>query len=138
MAKQTENYEHLGELSRQLRRFLQFRRNEARQRGLSPREYLLLLEIKGLSATRPPNVAVLASRLQIAHSNAVELLQDLLQRGMIKKQRVHSDRRQVLLSLTPKGEHRLRSVVARSLADVRAEGPALLGALRKAMNGHAQ
>ena len=136
MARETEHYESLGELSRQLRRFLQFRREEARQRGLSPREYLLLLEIKGLSAERPPNIAALASRLQIAHSNAVELLQDLYRRGLIKKSRVHSDKRQVLLSLTPKGEYRLRSVVARSLDDVRAEGPALLGALRKAMNGH--
>jgi len=136
MAREIEHYESLGELSRQLRRFLQFRRHEARQRGLSPREYLLLLEIKGLSSERPPNIAALAGRLQIAHSNAVELLQDLFRRGLIKKMRVHSDRRQVLLSLTAKGEHRLRSVVARSLDDVRSEGPALLGALRKAMNGN--
>ena len=96
----------------------------------------MLLEIKGLSSERAPNIAMVADRLQIAHSNAVELLQGLFERGLVRKRRVNSDRRQVLLSLTPKGEHRLRAVVAQSLEDVRAKGPALLGALRRAMNGH--
>ncbi len=136
MATQSANYETLGELTCQLRRFMQFRRHVARSNGLSPREYLLLLEIKGLSAERAPNIAMVADRLQIAHSNAVELLQELVERGLVRKRRVASDRRQVLLSLTPAGEQRLRAVVARSLEDVRAEGPALLGALRRAMNGH--
>ncbi len=136
MATQSANYESLGELTCQLRRFMQFRRHAARRNGLSPREYLLLLEIKGLSYDRAPNIAAVADRLQIAHSNAVELLQELFERGLIRKRRVNSDRRQVLLSLTSEGEHRLRAVVAQSLEDVRSEGPALLGALRKAMNGH--
>lgn len=136
MGSQDRNYESLGELTCQLRRFMQFRRHAAQRNGLSPREYLLLLEIKGLSAERAPNIAMVADRLQIAHSNAVELLQGLFERGLVRKRRVNLDRRQVLLSLTPKGEHRLRAVVAQSLEDVRAKGPELLGALRRAMNGH--
>ncbi len=136
MGRTNATYESLGELTQQLRRFLQFRRQVAQDNGLSPREYLIMLEIKGLSRERRPNIAAVADRLQVAHSNAVELLQGLLERGLVKKRRVTTDRRQVQLSLTPTGEKRLRSVVAQSLADVRAEGPALLGALRKAMNGH--
>lgn len=135
MMKRDADYESLGELTCRLRRFLQFRRVAAQRSGLSPREYLLLLEIKGMSGGGPPNIAAVADRLQVAHSNAVELLQKLFQRGLVRKRRVHHDRRQVLLSLTPKGEHRLRSIVKESLAEVRLEGPALLGALRRAMNG---
>ena len=136
MSRSNTNYESLGELTRELRRFLQFRRNVAQNNGLSPREYLLLLEIKGLSRDRSPNIAAVADRLQVAHSNAVELLQGLLERGLVRKQRLSTDRRQVSLSLTPTGERKLRTVVAASLQDVRAQGPALLGALRRAMNGH--
>jgi DNA-binding MarR family transcriptional regulator len=136
MSRTNANYETLGELTRQLRRFLQFRRHVAQDNGLSPREYLLMLEIKGLSREHPPNIAAVADRLQVAHSNAVELLQGLLERGLVRKQRLSTDRRQVSLSLTAVGERKLRSVVAASLEDVRAKGPALLGALRRAMNGH--
>ena len=63
-----------------------------------------MLAIKGLPTGMLPTIGTLAERMQIQHHSAVELVNRLSSRGLVRRSRAGEDRRQVLLGLTPKGE----------------------------------
>jgi DNA-binding MarR family transcriptional regulator len=127
------DYESLAELRYQIRRFLSFSEQAARAAGLEPRQHQLMLGLKGLPAKARPTIGELAERLQIQHHSAVELVNRLA--GYIRRARAGEDRREVLLSLTPKGEKVLRRLSLHHRTELRSAGPALVQALRRAMQG---
>lgn len=136
MAKLSANeYLSLAEFRHQLECFLQQRRRAARQAGLQPKQYQLMLAVKGMPKGRRPTVGEIADRLQIQNHSVVELVDRLEKRRYIERQRDEADRRVVHLKLTPAGEAVLRKLVAASLTELKAEAPALLrsltGVLRK-------
>ncbi len=139
MAKPYEpDYESLAELRFQIRRFLHFSERAARGAGLEPAQHQLLLALKGLPASVPPHIGELAKRLIIRHHSAVELINRLAKAGLVRRQRDAQDRRQVLISLTPRGEEILRQLSLHHNDELRAQGPKLLQALRvatRAKNG---
>ncbi len=122
-------YLALAEFRHQLERFLQRRRRAARQVGLQPKQYQLMLAVKGMPKGRRPAVGEIAERLQIQTHSVVELVDRLEKRRYIERQRDTSDRRVVHLVLTPAGETVLRKLVTASLTELRSEAPALLRAL---------
>ncbi len=130
-----DDYQSLAELRHQIRRFLHFSEQNARQAGLEPRQHQLMLALKGLPAGRRPRVAEIAERLQIQHHSAVELVNRLAEGGFVKRHRATADRREVLLSLTPKGEKVLRELCLQHRAELRNAGPALVKALRQVTYG---
>jgi DNA-binding MarR family transcriptional regulator len=127
------DYQSLAELRYQIRRFLYFSEQAARKTGLEPRQHQLMLAIKGLPHGVRPRVAELAERLQIQHHSTVELANRLAAGGYVRRQRGAEDRREVLLSLTPKGEKVLRELSLHHRAELRMQGPALIAALRRAI-----
>lgn len=129
------DYQSLAELRHQIRRFLHFSEQNARQAGLEPRQHQLMLALKGLPPGRRPRVAEIAERLQIQHHSAVELVNRLADGGLVKRHRGTQDRREVLLSLTPKGEKVLRELSLQHKAELRNAGPALVKALRQVTSG---
>jgi len=129
------DYEALAELRYHIRRFLSFSEQAARAAGLEPRQQQLLLGLKGLPAKARPTIGELAERLQIQHHSAVELVNRLSAAGYIRRARAGEDRREVLLSLTPRGEKVLRKLSLHHRAELRSAGPALVKALRRAMQG---
>jgi DNA-binding MarR family transcriptional regulator len=129
------DYEALAELRYQIRRFLAFSEQAARAAGLEPRQHQLLLGLKGLPAKARPTIGELAERLQIQHHSAVELVNRLSAAGYIRRARAGEDRREVLLSLTPRGEKVLHKLSLHHRAELRSAGPALVKALRRAMQG---
>jgi DNA-binding MarR family transcriptional regulator len=129
------DYESLAELRHQIRLFLSFSEQAARAAGLEPRQHQLMLGLKGLPAKARPTIGELAERLQIQHHSAVELVNRLAAAGYIRRARAGEDRREVLLSLTPKGERVLRQLSLHHRAELRSAGPALVKALRRAMQG---
>lgn len=129
------DYQSLAELRHQIRRFLHFSEQNARQAGLEPRQHQLMLALKGLPPGRRPRVAEIAERLQIQHHSAVELVNRLAEGGLVKRHRGTQDRREVLLSLTPKGEKVLRELSLQHRAELRNAGPALVKALRQVTSG---
>ena len=76
-----------------------------------------------------PSIRMLAERLQIQHHSAVELVDRLVDRGLVLRSRAPTDRRQVLVQLTPRGEAELQKLAACHLAELRENGPALVDAL---------
>ena len=123
------DYQSLGEFRYQIRRFLRFSEEAAREAGVEPRQHQLLLAIKGLPARERPNIGVLAERLQLRHHSTVELANRLAKSGFVRRQRDNEDRREVLLSLTAKGEKALRDLSIHHRAELQTIGPALMEAL---------
>jgi DNA-binding MarR family transcriptional regulator len=125
------DYATLAEWRYQLRLLLGRRETAARAAGVEPQQYVLLLQIKGLQARGAVTIGMLAERLQIRHHSAVELVDRLVERGMVARRRHDDDRRQVVVRLRPAGEAVLRRLALNSLAELRTEAPALLVTLRR-------
>ena len=119
----------LAELRYRIRRFLKEGDSAARVAGLEPQQYLMLLAIRGLDAEAPPKIQMLADRLALRHHSAVELVDRLEQRGYVKRARSREDRRQVLISLLPRGERVLETVVQQRISELRASGRQLVKAI---------
>ncbi len=127
------DYQGLAELRHQVRRFLRFSEQAARNSGLEPRQHQLMLALKGLPESARPTIRELAERLQIQHHSAVELVNRLAAGGYVRRRRGNTDRREVLLSLTAKGDRVLAELSIDHWAELRTQGPVLLKALKKVM-----
>ena len=128
------DYESIAELRYQIRRYLRFSEEASRAAGLEPRQYQLMLALKGLRQGTRPRIGELAERLQIQHHSAVELVNRLMAGGYVRRYQEGSDRREVLVALTPKGEQVLRKLFMHHRSELRQRGPAVMAALRRAID----
>ena len=123
------DYRALAEIRYQIRRFLRFSEHAAREAGLVPQQHQLLLALKGLPAGREATISELAERLQIQHHSTVELIDRLVERGLIKRLRDEVDQRRVIIHLTPQGEQILRRLSLLHRHELQLAGPAFVRAL---------
>ena len=124
-----EDYEALAEFRFQIRRFLRFSEQAARDAGLEPQQHQLLLAIKGQQDGEEASVGALAERLQLQPHSTLELIERLIEREMVERRRDPHDRRRVLVRLTPQGEAALRHLTMHHWQELRTTGPALVRAL---------
>jgi DNA-binding MarR family transcriptional regulator len=129
-----EDYRSLAEFRHQIRRYLRFSDAAVKGSDLEPRQYQLLLALKGLPPDLRPRIGELAEQLQIQHHSAVELVDRLEVSGLVRRQRGTQDRREVLVALTPAGEKVLRELVLHHRAELLSRGPALIEALRRVLH----
>src|ERR1700676_2134067 len=122
-------YRSLAQLRYLIRHFLQEGDGTARKAGLEPQQYLMLLTIRGLPEGERPTVRTLAERLALRHHSAVELIDRLAMHGFVKRSRDLQDRRQVHVTLTPKGEKTLERVVEQRISELRMTGKELVKAI---------
>ena len=95
-----------------IRAFLRTTEQLARDAGLTPRRYLLLLMIKGApDGSEQSTVTELAARLQLAQSTVTELVGRAERAGLIERERSEKDLRVAHLRLTEEGERRLALTV---------------------------
>jgi DNA-binding MarR family transcriptional regulator len=123
-------YRALAELRHRIRLFLREGDSTAHAQGLEPQQYQMLLAIRGLEDGELATIGSLANRLAIKHHSAVELIDRLERRGYVKRLRDKGDRRQVHVSLLPRGEKALAGVVKERISELRASGAALVGAIQ--------
>ncbi|MDX6441212.1 MAG: hypothetical protein QOE43_941, partial [Gaiellaceae bacterium] len=98
----------VAEFRAALRGFLRRTERIARQAGLTPQRYLLLLMVKGApDGSEQSTVTELSERLQLAQSTVTELVSRAEETGLIKREQSHSDARVAHLRLTEEGERRL-------------------------------
>ena len=126
-------YQALAEFRYQIRRFLHFSEEVVKKAGLERGQYQLMLAIKGIPAGVRPRIRELATRMQIRHHSAVELVNRLEAGGFVDRARAQDDRREVLLALTPKGEKVLAELALHHQEELRSTGPELAMALRRIM-----
>ncbi|MGD0567902.1 MAG: MarR family winged helix-turn-helix transcriptional regulator [Candidatus Sulfotelmatobacter sp.] len=127
------DYQALAEFRYQIRRFLHFSERVVKQAGLERGQYQLMLAIKGMPAGVRPRIRELATRMQIRHHSAVELVNRLEAGGFVHRARARDDRREVLLALTSKGERVLAELAIHHHDELRSTGPELVAALRRIM-----
>ena len=122
-------YRALAELRYRIRRFLQEGDEIVRKAQLEPQQYLLLLAVRGLPEGQEATIRALAERLSLRHHSTVELVDRMEARGYVKRTRGREDRRQVLVSLQPRGEKLLEEVVQQRIIELRAHGRTLVEAI---------
>lgn len=124
-----KDYQALAEFRYQIRLYLHFAEQMARSGGIEPQQHQVLLTVKGLPGDKKATIGEIAERLQIQHHSAVELIDRLVERGLVERQRDESDLRRVLVLLTSQGEEVLEQLSALALAELRTTGPALVRTL---------
>lgn len=115
-------YEALSEFRYQLRRFLHFSETAARNAGLTPLQYLLMLHVRGFPGRDWATVNELADRLQMQHHGVVALLTRCEEAGLVRRQKSSADRRMVEVHLQEKGAAQLERLAALHDAELRSLG----------------
>ena len=124
-----KSYRALAALRYEIRRFLNFSEQAARKAGVEPHQHQALLAVKGLPEGQSATVGVLAERLQVRHHTAVELVNRMERKGLLRRSRNPEDQREVQLTLSPRGEKVLKRLTQAHRAELRNAGPRLLAAL---------
>jgi DNA-binding MarR family transcriptional regulator len=124
------NFKAMAELRYQIRRFLRFSENAARQAGIEPQQHQLLLAVRGLPDVLKPTIGVLAERMQLQHHSTVELIDRLVERGFLFRLRSTDDKRQVLVKLTHNGEEFLKRLSLHHLQELQSAGPTFVKVLQ--------
>ncbi len=125
----SDEYHALAELRYLIRKFVGEGDAVARAASLEPQQYLLLLALRGLPEGEEATIRTLAERLALKHHSAVELTDRLETHGYVRRSRNRDDRRQVLVTLLPRGEKLLEEVARDRISELRASGAALVSAI---------
>lgn len=123
-------YQALAQFRYLIRRYLNNTETAARSVGLEPQQYTCLLAVRGLPHGKPATIQNLSERLQIRHHSAVELVDRMEKRGLLRRERSQRDRRSVLVHVTSRGEKLLSRLVRHRMAELRVTGPGLTRALQ--------
>ena len=123
-------FRQLAEFRYRIRQFLHFSEEAAREIGIEPQHHQLLLAVKGLPDGTRPTVTSLSARLGLRHNSTVELIDRMVERGVIERKQSEYDRREVLVELTPLGEGLLQRLSVLHWEELQHSGPALSEALQ--------
>ncbi|HEY1739329.1 MAG TPA: MarR family winged helix-turn-helix transcriptional regulator [Acidimicrobiia bacterium] len=113
------DYQALSGFRTELRRFLHWSEEQARQAGLTPAQHQLLLAVRGHGDDDGPTVGDVAEALLLKHHSAVGLVDRAARAGLIKRRRDAKDHRIVRLRLTADGSRRLSQLSRSHLAELR-------------------
>jgi DNA-binding MarR family transcriptional regulator len=123
-----DDYREAADLRTALRRFLRRSEEIARRNGLTPRQHVLLLMIKGApNGTERATITDLVDRLALTQSTVTELVQRAEEAELLVREPSPTDGRVVYLRLTSKGDR----LLAASVAEHGPEREALLGMIRR-------
>ena len=114
-----------------LRQFLHYTERTARNAGVTPQQFQVLLAVQGFPGRDWLRVGELAKRLQVRHHSAVGLVDGLAAQGLILREHERSDRRVVLLRLTSRGLSVLKRVSAANRRELRRLTPQFLRLLER-------
>ena len=137
-AEQTaRSFDDWADLRYHVHRLLRAREEAARAAGIKPQQYLLLLQVKVMQGRQPPTIRALAERLQLRHQSTAELIDWLVDRGLLARRPVGRDRSEVFVELRSPGETILKRLERYSQRALEAEGAALVSTLQR-FNGSSQ
>jgi DNA-binding MarR family transcriptional regulator len=122
MAISTTNREIMRDLAwfrYNLRRFLRFSEKAARECGVTPQQHQLMLGVAGFNGHGTATISELAEFLQERNNSVVGLVERAVESGLVKRAPGATDRRQVVVSLTVKGEEVLGKLTQMHHEEVR-------------------
>ena len=124
------DYQQLADFRYALRQFLEFSSNAARKAGLTPQQHQALLAIKGLSIAGDVSIGNIAARLISRHHSTVELLDRLVDLGLVRRRLDAADRRRVNILLTAKAERLLATLSEAHIMELKRLRPTLRSLLK--------
>ena len=127
------DYRALAQFRYHIRRYLDFSDQAAKAAGLEPKQYQLLLALRGLPEDVSPTVGALAEHLHIRHHSTVELINRAENNHFVERTRVGN---YVLVRLTRQGERVLAQAVEKRLRELHVAGPILVDALQQLTNSN--
>jgi DNA-binding MarR family transcriptional regulator len=98
------DFETLADFRYQIRKFLRFSEQVTRKAGITPLQYLMLLNIKGYPGREWATIGEIAERLQAQHHGVVALVSRCEKMGFVERRRSTDDRRRIEVRLLAKGE----------------------------------
>jgi DNA-binding MarR family transcriptional regulator len=122
------DFRALADFRYYIRHYLDLSDRAATASGVEPKQYQLLLAIRGLPADIDPTVGNIAQSLHTRQNSTVELLNRAEQNDFIKRERVGG---RVFVHITAKGERLLQKIVAGRMRNLRDAGPRLVQTLQK-------
>ena len=99
-----DEWTRLADFRYQVRRFLRFSETLTRENGVSPLQYLLLLQLKGTPGRDWASIGDLAERLQAKHHGVVALVSRCEAAGWVRRIPGRTDGRVVEVHLTGAGK----------------------------------
>jgi DNA-binding MarR family transcriptional regulator len=100
-----------GEIVRELARFryalrcfLRFSERAARACGVTPQQHQLMLGVAGFGESGSATISELAEFLQERNNSVVGLVERAVEHGLVRRENAAADRRQVVVTLTARGE----------------------------------
>jgi DNA-binding MarR family transcriptional regulator len=117
------DYENLLAFRTSLRKFLSWSEIRAREAGLTPAQYQLLVAVKGHGS--PPAVGELAGYLLLRHHSTVELIDRAEDAGLVRRSGDNEDGRVIRIMLTELGEDKLRHLAPAHLHELSRLAPVL-------------
>lgn len=130
----SSDYRALAAFRYEIRKFLAFSEQAARDAGIEPQQHQLLLAVRGLPEGTRPTIGAIAERLCVKHHTAVALVDKLEASGFIARERSTEDRREVLLRLTREGEAVLRALSSLHRTQLQSAGPEVIRALQNILD----
>ena len=119
-----EDYALLAGFRYALRQFANYSEDVARKSGLTPRQHQALLAIRG-GPGGTLHVGELAERLLLKPHSASELVQRMVEQGLVRRATDAHDKRQVVLALSQRGEAALETLSRSHRAELRRLRPML-------------
>jgi DNA-binding MarR family transcriptional regulator len=119
------DYESLANFRYALRGFLAFSETAANAVGLSPQQHQALLAIKGSRNRDRLSIGEIGERLGVRHHTAVELVNRLESRGLIKRKSDANDARRVHVHLTRKAGALIETLSHAHIKELQGIRPAL-------------
>jgi DNA-binding MarR family transcriptional regulator len=124
-----DDYRALSGFRYAMRKFLRFSKEVLAEAKLTPEQYEALLAIK--SSSSHLNIGELSERLQVRHHTAISLLNKLVRRKLVARNRASQDRRQVEVKLTRLGNSTLARMAAIHRQEMRSRSGEMIEALRQ-------
>lgn len=114
-----QDYESLAAFRAAIRRFARFSEEGARDVGITPQQHQALLAIMGQPGKNWASIAEIADFLQLKHHTTVGLIDRCEAAELVQRSPDLEDRRQVRVTLLPKGEELLRHLSTRNLRELK-------------------
>lgn len=124
------DYASLADTRRLVRRYIAFSERAAQSAGIEPRQYQLLLMLRGLANTSGASLSDLADWLQVRHHSAVGMVDRMQVRGLLQRRPDPLDGRRVLVHITETGRAALRELALLHRDELRRIAPSLITSLR--------
>lgn len=114
-----QDYQDQADFRCAIRKFIRFSEEQARSKGITPQQHMVLLTVRGHHAHPHVSVGDIAEALQIRHHSASLLVDRCVKRGLIRRSEDPDDRRRALLTLTAEGQRVLDAITHANRGQIR-------------------